>query len=274
MLSLRTNIASLQAQRSMARTSMELDRTLAKLSSGYRITRAADDAAGLGVSTNLKAQIASYHQAARNAADGLSVAQTAEGALNETVNILTRLRELAMQSSSDGIGFRERGYIQEEANGLIAELDRIDATTEFNGRALFGGGSFQFQVGIRDTVNDFLSMDTTNMNVDANALSVDTVDFSLDAPTSRSFLDNIDRAIDQVSLHRARLGAFSNRLTSVISTLQSAEEAASAANSRIMDVDVALETSNLSRLQVLMQASISVLAQSNNMPQMMLKLLG
>jgi flagellin len=273
-LSIRTNVASLNAQRNMSSTTMQLEGSLSKLSSGYRITRAADDAAGLGVSTNLIAQVKSYNQAARNANDGLSVVQTGEAALNETANILTRLRELTMQSSSDGIGTTERGYIQEEADALVAELDRIDATTEFNGNSLFGNtNGLQFQVGIRGTDDDFLSINTSTINVDSTSLSVNGINLSSNASASRAFLANIDSALDQVSNFRSQLGAVANRLSSVINTIQTAAESAAASNSRIRDVDVAEETSNMSRSQVLMQAGISVLAQANQAPQAALQLL-
>ena len=275
MLSIRTNVAAINAQRNMTATTMQLEGSLSKLSSGYRITKAGDDAAGLGVSTNLIAQVRSYNQAARNANDGLSVVQTTEAALNETANILTRLRELTMQASSDGIGTTERGYIQEEADNLIAELDRIDETTEFNDQKLFGAvAPLQFQVGIRETTNDFISIDTTAMNVDSTNLTVNGINLAVDATTSRTFLSNIDDALDQVSNFRSELGAVANRLSSIIGTIQTASEAAAASNSRIRDVDVAEETSNMSRMQVLIQAGVSVLAQANQAPLAALKLLG
>ena len=275
MLSIRTNVSALSAQRNMSSNQMQLDSTLSKLSSGYRITKASDDAAGLGVSTNLTAQVRSYTQAVRNANDGLSVVQTAEAATNETANILTRMRELAMQSASDGIGTTERAYIQEENTALIAELDRIDAVTEFNGQGLFGAAAaLTFQVGIRATADDFLTLDTTAMNVDSTSLAVGAVDLSVDAATSRASLTAIDAAIDSVSNFRSQLGAVANRFTSVVSTIEVAKESAAAANSRIRDVDVASESSKMSASQVLMQAGVSVLSQANQAPQVALKLLG
>ncbi len=275
MLSIRTNVSSLSAQRNLMNNQNQLDGSLSKLSSGYRITRASDDAAGLGVSTNLTAQIRSYGQAVRNANDGLSVVQTAEASMNETSAILTRMRELAMQSASDGIGATERAYIQEENTALIAELDRIDSVTEFNGQTLFGAAAaLTFQVGIRETANDFITLDTTAMNVDSTSLGVNGVDLSTDAATSRAALATIDTAIDSVSNFRSELGAVANRLTSVVNTISVAKESASAANSRIRDVDVAEESSNMSASQVLMQAGVSVLAQANQAPQVALKLLG
>jgi flagellin len=288
MMSIRTNLSSMAAQHSLTTSQSQLDSSLAKLSSGYRITKASDDAAGLGVSANLNAQLKSYNQAARNANDGISVVQTAESGLNEVTNILTRVRELSMQSASDGIGNTERGYIQEETDSLLDELDRIGQTTEFNGVKVFGASNaFQFQVGIRGTANDFLTVDTTAMNVATSALgsggggtAIDQLktggSASLDtsAAQSQSALDIVDAAISEVSNFRSQLGAAANRLTSVVSTIQSASESVAAANSRIRDVDVAQETSEMSRSQILVQAGVSVLAQANQAPQVAMKLLG
>lgn len=275
MVTIRTNTASLSAQRNLNANQRSLDMSLGKLSSGYRITRASDDAAGLGVSTNLRAQMKSYEQAARNATDGLSVVQTAEASLNESANILIRLRELTMQSASDGISNTERAYIQEEADALVNELDRIDNVTEFNGTLLFGAAApLSFQVGVRDTANDFLTIDTTAMDVDSTSLGVNGIDLSTDATTSRAQLTNIDAAIDTLSNFRSELGAAANRLSSVINTIAVGLEEATAANSRILDVDIAAETSRMSSGQVLVQAGVSVLSQANQAPQVALKLLG
>jgi flagellin len=285
MMSIRTNISSLSAQRGLMNAQHQLDSSLAKLSSGYRISKASDDAAGLGVSQNLTAQFRSYGQAARNANDGLSVVQTAESALNEVGNVLTRLRELTMQSASDGVSNTERAFIQEEADALLDELDRIDATTEFNGNTLFGAAAaLDFQVGIRGTANDVISIDTTAMEVDTASLGVATaldqmktggsIDLATSAAQSQSALDIVDEAIGQVSTHRSSLGAVANRLTSVVSTIASAAESVAAANSRIRDVDVASETAEMTRSQILVQAGVSVLAQANQAPQIALKLLG
>jgi flagellin len=254
-----------------------LQDSLSKLSSGYRITKASDDAAGLGVATNLNAQIKSYDQAIRNARDGVSVTQTAEASLNETSNLLTRLRELAVQSASDGISNTERGYIQQEASALISEIDRIDATAEFNGNTLFGAAAiFTFQVGIRGTANDFVQLDTTAMNVDAASLGVDggVITLNVDAATSRGTLTAIDSALDSVSGFRSQLGATANRLNSTVNSIQAAMESAAASKSSIQDVDIAAESARLSSLQVLSQAGVSVLAQANQGAQVALKLLG
>ncbi len=286
MLSIRTNVASLNAQKSLSGSTETLQSSMSKLSSGMRITRASDDAAGLGVSQNLTAQVRSYNQASRNASDGLSVVQTAESALNETGNILTRMRELTMQSASDGISNTERAYIQEETDALIEELDRIDATTEFNGTTLFGAGApLTFQVGIRETADDFITLDTTAMDVDSASIGDGTnsisdlatggaFDLATSATQSRTALAVIDGAIDNVSNFRSELGAVANRLQSVQQTIATASESAASANSRIRDVDVAEETAAMARANVLQQAGVSVLAQANQQPQIALKLLG
>ncbi|HEY0708026.1 MAG TPA: flagellin [Polyangia bacterium] len=273
-MSIRTNVSSLNAQRNLASTEGMLNDSLSKLSSGFRITKAGDDAAGLGISSNLGAQIRSYNQAARNSADGMSLIQTAEGALNETTNILTRLRELAMQSASDGVSNTERGYIQNEVDNLVLELDRIANSSEYNGTSLLNGttGELTFQVGIRNVAaNDRISISS----VDANNSALGTSGLSISTSSAaQTALATIDSAIQSVSAGRARLGAAGNRLQTVASTIRTSSENISAANSRIKDVDVAEETSALSRAQILVQAGISVLSQANQMPQMALKLLG
>jgi flagellin len=272
-MSIRTNMSSLNAQRNMSMTQTQLDSSLSKLSSGYRITKAGDDAAGLGISVNLEAQIRSYNQAARNANDGISVVQTTEAALNEQSNVLSRLRELAMQSASDGIGDTERGYIQSEVTQQVAELERIAQSTEFNGTQLLNAAvNLDFQVGIRNVAaNDRITVST----VDATTATLGVAGLDLSTKgNAQTALDTIDAAIETVSTARSTLGAAGNRFSATVATVQAASESLSAANSRIRDVDVAEETSKLARSQVLAQAGISVLAQANQMPQMALKLLG
>ncbi len=279
-LSIRTNVASLDAQRNLSQTQLSLDSSLAKLSSGYRITKAGDDAAGLGVSTSLQAQYQSMNQAIRNANDGLSVVQTAEAGFNEITNSLTRQRELAMESASDGVSDTQRAYIQTENSQLTQELDRIANTTKFNGVALLNGSttSLDFHVGIgNDTTNDVISI--TGQNVTTTALGTNAIDLSTKAGALTALGDSatsgsIDYALNQLSTARSTFGAVGNRMQSAINALQTQAEATSAANSRIRDVDVAQETSNMTRAQILAQAGVSVLAQANQMPQMALKLLG
>ena len=271
-MSIRTNIASLNAQRNLSSTQTALSSSMSRLSSGYRITKAGDDAAGLGISTKLTAQIKSYTQSIRNANDGMSVLQTSEASLNETANILTRLRELAMESASDGIGASERGYIQTEASQLLSEVDRIAQTTKFNGTALLSGAlaTLSFHVGINDTTNDVILFN--NIDATTSALGVGSLDLSTLASAS-SALALLDEALLNVSTARATIGATGNRFQSTINDIQSFSEALSSANSRIMDVDVAEETSSMARANILQQAGVSVLAQANQQPQLALKLL-
>ena len=273
-ISIQTNVSSLNAQRNLQSTQLALDSSLSKLSSGYRITKAGDDAAGLGISENLRAQIRSINQAQRNAFDGVSVVQTAEGALNEVSSILIRMRELSMQAASDGVGNTERGYLNTELQQLVSEVSRISSTTEFNGTALIDGSlsssGLDFQVGIRNTTNDRLNI--TVGAISSSSLAISTLAVSAKSG-AQAALGIIDTAINSVSSVRASLGAYGNRLNSTIANLAVASENLSAANSRIRDVDVAQETSNLTRSQILLQAGASVLGQANAIPQVALSLL-
>ncbi|GEJ59173.1 flagellin N-terminal helical domain-containing protein [Anaeromyxobacter diazotrophicus] len=274
-LSIRTNVASLDAQRNLSQTQLSLDSSLSKLSSGYRITKAGDDAAGLGISTSLDAQYKSYNQAVRNANDGLSVGQTAEAGFNEISNILTRMRELAMQASSDGVTDSQRSsMIDTERSQLSSEVDRIANSTKFNGVALLSGSAttLDFHVGIGSSgTNDVIGV--SSVDVTASGLSIGSLDLSTKAGAV-SALDTIDSALDTLSTKRATFGAVGNRLQSAINAVQTFAQATAAANSRIRDVDVAQETANMTRANILAQAGVSVLAQANQMPQMALKLLG
>ncbi|MCU0700974.1 MAG: flagellin FliC [Myxococcaceae bacterium] len=271
--SIRSNVASLNAQRNLFNTTTMQSDSFNKLSSGFRITRAGDDAAGLGISNNLQAQIRSFNQANRNAQDAQSLIQTAEANLNQTTELLTRMRELAMQSASSGVGNTERGYIQTENSALITEITRIANAAEYNGTALLNSATtLTFQVGIRNVAaNDRIDVSTVDST--AATLGVDTLDFSTQAG-AQAALATIDTAINTVSSSRATFGAAGNRLASVVQTIQQSSESLSAANSRIRDVDVAEETSKLARSQVMLQAGVSVLAQANQAPQVALKLLG
>jgi flagellin len=284
-MSIRTNVSSLDARRNLYQSQMQLDSSLSRLGSGYRITKAGDDAAGLGISVNLQAQIRSYAQAARNAQDGISLVQTAEGSMNEITNVLIRLRELAMESSSAGVNDDQRGYIQTEVDELVKEIDRIAHAAEYNGKQLLApeGTSvelLEFQVGIRTAGDGTPGSDTTNTitlstaDLTAETLGLKTgFDFS-SADGARSALGKIDTALDLVSETRARFGAAGNRLDNAISNIQSTAQNLAAAHSRIRDVDIAEETSAMTRAQILLQAGVSVLAQANQIPQSALKLLG
>jgi flagellin len=274
MLSVISNINSLDAQRNLSNTETQLSSSLQKLSSGMRINSAADDAAGLGISVNLESDVGSYTQASRNANDGISVAQTAEGALNQTSNIITRLRELAMESASDGISDTQRKYVQTEATQLTSEVDRIAQDTTYNGASLLNSasGTLHFQVGIgSSSTNDRISVNTLDAT-SATLLGSAALDFA-SASGAVAALSKLDSALNTISDDRSNLGAISNRLSSAASTISTISENLSAADSRIRDVDVAAETSNMSRLNVLSQAGVSVLAQANQQPQIALKLL-
>ena len=273
-VTIRSNVNSITAQNALSQTENSLSSSLSKLSSGMRITSASDDAAGLGISMDLESDVRSYNQAARNANDGISVVQTAEGALNEVTNIITRMRELAMESASDGVGSTQRGYIDTEATQLTDQLDQIANATEYNNQKLLDGSATQldFQVGIRnDTTNDVISV-TTGDATSATLLGASGIDLSTKTG-AQAALDTLATALDSVASARATFGAVANRLNSAVNTIQTASQNLSAADSRIRDVDVASETSNMSRLQVLAQAGVSVLAQANQQPQIALKLL-
>ena len=274
-LRINTNTASLNAQRNLMGTKLGLDKSLERLSSGFRINRAGDDAAGLAISENLKAQIRGLKQASRNAQDGVSLVQVAEGSLNEISSILIRLRELAVQAASDTIGPVERQFLNVEYDQLISETDRIADGTEFNGTQLLSGtGSIlDFQVGTRNDPNiDRLSFDASKADANAAALGVNLTSVA-DKASAQNSLTAIDQAIVSVSAMRADFGAIQNRLQSTISNIAVGVENLSAANSRIRDVDVAEETAELTRNNILLNAGTSVLAQANQSAQTALGLL-
>lgn len=278
-MSIVTNVGSLNAQRNLSKTGGALQKSLAQLSSGLRINRASDDAAGLAISENLKAQIRSLGQAERNANDGISLLQTAEGAMNEVQGIMGRMRELAVQASSDTVSDTERGYAQQEFSALMSEVDRIANVTEYNGTTLLDGSAtgIEFQVGINDTANDRISVDiadmtTATLGTGGGGAALSTLDISTKAG-AQAALDVVDAAIEDVSSGRADIGAVENRLQITTSNLASARENLSAANSRIRDADVASATAELTRNTILQQAGVSVLAQANQAPQLALSLL-
>jgi len=281
MLSIRTDVASLNAQMNLNNTQDSLNNTIDQLSSGYRINNPGDDAAGLAISNNLTKQIADYNQATSNANDGLSVIQTAEAGLSDASNILTRLSELAMQSSSDGVGNSERQYIQTEASALTAELQRVSQVTQYDGTSLLNGvtTTLNFQVGIGATSNDsisFATLDATVSTLFGTGASTINGQVTIDLTTSSAAtaaLATIQSALAQLNTENATLGAAGDRFQDTISDISAMSTALSAANSRILDVNVAQATSNLSQEQVLAQSGISVLATANQLPQLALKLL-
>lgn len=274
-LRINTNSASLNSQKTLWNTKLNLDKSLEKLSSGYRINRAGDDAAGLAISENLRAQIRGLKQASRNANDGISLVQVAEGAMNELSSILIRLRELAVQSASDTIGPIERQFLNVEYDQMVSEIDRISDSTEFNGTQLLAGtGSIMdFQVGIRNNPEiDRISFDSSKADANSAALGVNLTSVA-DKASAQNALSAIDTAIMSVSAMRADFGALQNRLQTTISNIQNGVENMSSANSRIRDVDVAEETSEMTRNNILLQAGTSVLAQANQSANIALGLL-
>ncbi len=271
-----TNVASLAAQRSLSTNTRETEGNLAKLSSGSRITKASDDAAGLAISEKMKANIRSMKQADRNANDGISMIQTAEGALNESSSILTRMRELAIQTSSDTVGDSERAMTNMEYQNLKQELDRISQVTEFNGQKLLDGNGkkFEFQIGVNnDGFQDRIGYDSSQVNARMSSLGVSELDVST-KDGSQSSLQSVDQAIEKVSGYRAFLGAIQNRLISTSNNLQVNVENLSQANSRIRDVDYADATAQQAKNSILSSAGTSVLAQANMTGQNALKLIG
>ena len=276
-LRIATNVSSLTSQRHLRNTRRALDKSLERLSSGYRINRAGDDAAGLAISEKLRAKVRGLVQAERNANDGVSLIQVAEGALNEVQNILVRLRELGVQSASDTIGDQERRFLDEEYQALKQELDSIANSTEFNGTYLLDGtgGSLDFQVntgGLNLLGVDRISFDAFKLDVNLDKLGLEELNIK-DKIAAQTSLGNIDIAIQDVSSIRGELGALENRLSSTINNLGISIENMSAARSRVKDVDVAAETAEMTQHNILMQAGISVLSQANNVPKMALSLL-
>lgn len=264
-LRINTNVASINAQRNMRGTRINLDKSLEKLASGYRINKAGDDAAGLAISESLRAQIRGYSQALRNTQDGISMIQVAEGGLNEASSILIRLRELGVQAASDTVGPVERQFLNVEYEQLLQEIDRIADATEFNGTPLLNGTGalFDFQIGIRnDPTIDRITFDASKADANTAAIGVNLTSVA-DKASAQNSLAAIDKAIMNVSAMRADFGAIQNRLQSTINNLAVSIENISAANSRIRDTDVAEESAELTKNNVLMQAGTSVLAQAN-----------
>jgi len=277
-ISVLTNVASLNAQRNLTSTQAALATSVGRLSSGMRINSAADDAAGLGISENLSANIRSMAQAQRNANDGISMSQVAEGSMNDMQGIVSRMRELSVQSSNSTLGDNERGYIQTEFTQLSSEIDRISKVTDFNGQKLLDGSAssgLTFQIGIQNTANDRLSMSITKLDTStlgSTSLHISAASLST-AAKAQAAIGTFDKAIQQLSQARAKVGATQNRMTVTVSNLAVTQENLTAANSRIRDVDVAQESANLTKSQILSQAGLAVLSQANQLPQAALSLL-
>ncbi|MCQ4299524.1 flagellin domain-containing protein [Pseudomonas songnenensis] len=271
-LTVNTNVASLNTQRNLNTSSRALDTSLQRLSTGSRINSAKDDAAGLQISNRLTSQINGLNVAARNANDGISMAQVTEGALQQSTNILQRMRELSLQSANGSNSAEDRASLQLEVVQLQEELTRIAETTSFGTQKLLDGslGSVDFQVGAN--ANEVISVDFGDDAFDAAGLGVDAVDIS-DVDGSQDAIAAIDAALQQIDDQRSALGAVQNRFENTISNLQNIAENVSASRGRIQDTDFAAETANLSKNQVLQQAGTAILAQANQLPQAVLSLL-
>ncbi len=269
-LRVNTNIASLTSQRNLSMISGRLQGNYSRLSSGLRIATAADDAAGLGISERMRSQIRSYGTAGRNAQDGISMVQTAEGALNEVSNILGRMRELAVQSANGTLSTADRTTINTEFQALDAEIDRIGTQTEFNGITLLNAAATtSIQVG----VDAGQTIDVVTADMRSSSLSIATLD-TTSVVNANAAITALDAAIDTVTTQRGTFGASVNRLQSAHNSIMNSHENLSAAESRIRDVDVAFETADLSRNTIMQQAATSILSQANQQPQLALTLLG
>lgn len=274
-LRISTNLPSLSAQRTMAQNSRELQKSFTQLASGSRITKSADDAAGLSISETLKSTIRSYEQARRNANDGISMVQVAEGGLGEISNILTRLRELGVQAASDTVGEQERGFINLEVQQLVKESERIAISNRFGTRNMLdgSGGTFDYQVDIgNDDFRDRITFDASALDARTGTLGIEGFDYS-EKEGAQSALEVLEAAQRTVNGYRANLGAVQNRMISTTENLGTAIENFSAANSRIRDTDVAASSADLARNNILLNASVGVLAQANAQPQMALRLI-
>ncbi|MBF0418860.1 MAG: flagellin FliC [Magnetococcales bacterium] len=280
-LSINTNMSSLNAQRRLTFSTNALGKTFERLSSGLRINRAGDDAAGLSISTRMTAQIRGENQAIRNTNDAISVTQVAEGALNETTSALQRIRELAVQAANDTNNSSDRNNLQQEINQLVYEVQRISSQTTFNKQSILNGSyaTKKFQVGENGGQTITMSIKAASVR----ALGVNSLNAKIYSATgttaakmqsmANSLIAVVDRALDSVSDIRAMLGAYQNRFEAVIANLSNMVENTSAARSRILDADIAAETASLTKNSILQQAGTAILAQANQQPQIALKLL-
>jgi len=276
-LAINTNIGSLNVQRSLTFRGRLLNESIERLSSGLKINSASDDAAGIAVSENLTAQTRGFKQALENANDAVSILSTAEGSYNTISDILIRMRELAVQSANDSLGTVERGYLNTEFTQLIQEITRVSDVAEYNGIKLLDGtggdgtGNFVFQVGTRNTANDRIGIALADVDAGSLGVVANSVDNLLNAQVS---IDSIDAALTSLATDRATIGSTVNQLTAAVDNLSITIENLSAANSQIKDADLAAESADFTRNQVLMQAGTSMLAQANSIPQLALQLLG
>jgi flagellin len=284
-LTINTNIQSLNAQRNLTMSQASLSTSMQRLSSGLRINSAKDDAAGIAIAERMGAQVRGMNVAIRNANDGISLAQTAEGALGKVADSLQRMRELAVQSANASNSDDDKDSLDEEFGQLSQEIQRVLGGTTFNGNAILGAdaGAQEFKIGANTTTNDSITITTTDMTADATITVVAgtdntgagraVIDNTANAAAINTVIDNIDTALDTVNSERATFGATQSRFDAVISNLQVSVENQSAARGRIMDADFASETANLSRAQILQQAGNAMIAQANQLPQSVLSLL-
>ena len=274
-LVLQTNVASLEAQKNLSNTQHALQTNFQRLSSGYRINSAADDASGLAISESLRSQVGSFTVAERNANNAISMAQTAEGSLGQISGTLGRMRELAVQGSNGDLGATDRDYLQTEFSALSSEIDRISQSSKYNGKDLLSGAAtdITFQVGINNSTSDQIKVSFGGVSLTDLKLDKTSVD-GADSTNALAAIDSVDAAQSSLSNMRAGYGAAMNRLQTTVSNIQTFRSNLSAANSRIRDADVAEEAAQMSRNQVLQQAGAAVLAQANQSPQIALKLLG
>lgn len=275
-LRITTNMASITAQRTLGTSIRNLNTSFAQLSSGSRITKSADDAAGLSISENLKSHIRGYAAAGRNAQDAISMAQVAEGGLGEISNIITRFRELGVQAASDTVGDQERTFINKEVMQLKSEAERIAQSTRFGSTQMINGtgSNFDFQVDINNNqFNDRISFDASELNATTSNLGLDSLDFS-QKEGAQEALEVLDGAQKKVNGYRANLGAIQNRLQTAADNISVSAENLNAANSRLRDTDVAASSAELARNQVLLNASVGVLSQANQATGVAMKLIG
>jgi flagellin len=278
-MTINTNIQSLDAQRNLSMSQSSLATSMQRLSSGLRNNSAKDDAAGLAIATRMDAQVRGMNVAIRNANDGISLAQTADGALADVSDALQRMRELAVQARNSTNSASDKDSLNKEFSDLQSEITRVVGGTTFNGKAIIGADAttLTFQIGANTKSTDTVSVKTTNLNSDATITAVTgstaVINSTADASAIGSVIDNIDKALNTINDQRATFGATESRFDSIISNLQSGVENQSAAKSRIMDADFASETANLSRAQILQQAGTAMVAQANQLPQQVLQLL-
>lgn len=271
-LSVNTNVGSLNAQRNLSKSQSGMMKSMQRLSSGLRINSAKDDAAGLAISDRMTSQIRGMNQAVRNANDGISLAQTAEGALQESTNILQRMRELSVQAANDTNTTADRTSIQAEITELDSELTRIADKTQFNGQNLLDG-SLSASIQVSANADSAITVSLNTHDFDSTGLGVNAIAVDSAANASAA-VTSIDAAITKIDTGRGTLGAVQNRLESTISNLSNVSENLSAARSRVLDADIAAETSAMTKNNILQQAGVSILAQANQTPQLALSLLG